>query len=81
MDIQVKGSPQEERELRAVVQRYCECSDEDAASGTRICSLHTMLSGATRADRRVLDGLLFVRRVLVPRLLAQEFGPGPMTQG
>jgi hypothetical protein len=31
-----------------------------------------MVLGATPADRRSLEGLLYVRRVLLPRLRAQE---------
>jgi hypothetical protein len=29
---------------------------------------------ATRQERRILEGLLYVRRVLLPRLKAEEFG-------
>jgi hypothetical protein len=34
-----------------------------------------MALGETPADRRALEGLLYVRRVLLPRLRVQEFGP------
>jgi hypothetical protein len=33
-----------------------------------------MILGETRADRRTLEGLLYVRRALLPRLRTEEFG-------
>jgi hypothetical protein len=33
-----------------------------------------MILGATPAERRTLEGLLYVRRALLPRLRAEEFG-------
>jgi hypothetical protein len=52
-----------EREaLEAAVARHCTC-------GYPRCAAHDMV----RNDRRALNGLLFVRRVLRQSLLASEF--------
>jgi len=65
------GTPRERRDLAAAVAHNCACF----ADGQRAvrCAAHTMAMGETPADRRALEGLLYVRRVLLPRLRAQEF--------
>ncbi len=66
------GTPRERRDLAAAIAHNCSCRME----GLQVerCALHTMVLGETPADRRVLEGLLYVRRVLLPKLRTQEFG-------
>ena len=65
------ATPQERRDLAAAIAHNCACHTD----GARLirCAPHVMLLGATPADRRTLEGLLYVRRVLLPRLQAEEF--------
>lgn len=65
------GSPRERRDLALAIAHNCDCRSE----GLRVqrCASHTMLLGETATDRRALEGLLYVRRVLLPRLRRQEF--------
>ena len=67
------GTPRERRDLAAAIAHNCACSF-DGPQAVR-CAAHTMALGETPADRRALEGLLYVRRVLLPRLRLQEFGP------
>jgi hypothetical protein len=57
-----RGTPAEQRDLEAVLERHCTC-------GYPRCPAHDML----RTEQRALDGFLFVRRALRPKLLATEF--------
>jgi hypothetical protein len=57
-----RGTPAEQRDLDAALERHCTC-------GYPRCPVHDML----RKEQRALDGFLFVRRALRPRLLATEF--------
>jgi hypothetical protein len=66
------GTPRERRDLAVAIAHNCTCST-DGQRNVR-CAAHEMLLGETPADRRALEGLLYVRRVLMPRLRAQEFG-------
>jgi hypothetical protein len=59
---QFRGTDAEWQELLAAVNRYCTCEYPR-------CPAHEM----SRDDQRVLDGLLFARRALRPRLLDAEF--------
>lgn len=59
---QFRGTPAERKRLEAVLERNCTCNYPR-------CSVHEMLN----REQRVLDGLLFARRALQPRLLASEF--------
>jgi hypothetical protein len=65
------ATPQERRDLARAIANNCACQ----AHGADLirCASHVMVLGATPADRRSLEGLLYVRRVLLPRLRAQEF--------
>jgi hypothetical protein len=56
------GTPAERQDLEAALHRHCTC-------GYPRCSVHEMLTD----EQRALDGLLFVRRMLRPRLVAVEF--------
>lgn len=68
------ATAQERRDLAAAIAHNCECQ-VDGLQPVR-CAAHTMALGQTPADRRALEGLLYVRRVLLPRLAADEFGLG-----
>jgi hypothetical protein len=59
---QLRATPAERQDLEAVLARHCTCQYPR-------CAVHEML----HQEQRALDGLLFVRRVLRPRLLAGEF--------
>jgi hypothetical protein len=65
------ATPQERRDLAAAIAHNCACHTD----GARLvrCASHLLALGATPADRRALEGLLYVRRVLLPRLRAEEF--------
>ena len=65
------ASPQERRDLAAAIAHNCACHTD----GPRLirCASHLLVLGTTPADRRTLEGLLYVRRVLLPRLQAEEF--------
>jgi hypothetical protein len=65
------ATPQERRDLAAAIAHNCSCHT-NGADLVR-CASHLMVLGATPADRRTLEGLLYVRRVLLPRLRAEEF--------
>jgi hypothetical protein len=65
------GTPRERRDLAAAVAHNCACFVDDQRAVR--CAAHTMALGETPADRRALEGLLYVRRVLLPKLRAQEF--------
>ena len=52
----------ERQALEAAIARHCTC-------GYPRCAVHEMV----RFDKRALNGLLFVRRMLRPSLLASEF--------
>ena len=66
------GTPRERRDLALAIAHNCTCHADDE----RIirCAAHTMALGETAADRRALEGLIYVRRFLLPKLRAQEFG-------
>ena len=66
------ATPQERRDLVAAIAHNCACHTD----GPRLvrCASHTLILGATPADRRTLEGLLYVRRALLPRLRTEEFG-------
>jgi len=66
------ATPEELRDLAAAIAHNCECSSD--GSDVVRCASHTMALAETAPDRRALEGLLYVRRVLLPRLAAQEFG-------
>ena len=66
------GTLRERRDLAAAIAHNCECRTEGFDRIQR-CASHTMVLGETAADRRALEGLLYVRRVLLPRLRGQEF--------
>jgi len=59
---QFHGSSAEKRDLESVLNRNCTCEYPR-------CTVHEMFN----EEQRALDGLLFVRRALRPRLLASEF--------
>jgi hypothetical protein len=65
------GTPRERRDLAAAIAHNCTCRTE----GLNVvrCAAHAMALGGTSADRRALEGLLYVRRFLLPKLRAQEF--------
>jgi hypothetical protein len=65
------GTPRERRDLALAIAHNCACY-MDGQRPVR-CAAHGMALGETPADRRALEGLLYVRRVLLPRLRAQEF--------
>ena len=65
------GTPRERRDLALAVAHNCACAMDGAR--TVRCAAHTMALGETPADRRALEGLVYVRRVLLPTLRAQEF--------
>jgi hypothetical protein len=66
------ATPQERRDLAAAIAHNCACHT-DGEHLVR-CASHNMILGATPAERRTLEGLLYVRRALLPRLRAEEFG-------
>ena len=71
------GNEAEASDLAAAVENNCGCArlrTQGDASATTLCSAHAMLLGTCRADQRALDGLIYVRRALRARLIAQEFG-------
>jgi hypothetical protein len=61
------GTQQEARELLGAIVRNCTCADLRGA-GRTTCAAHDLLRG----PQRVLDGLLFARRV-VQRLEREEW--------
>jgi hypothetical protein len=65
------ATPEELRDLAAAIAHNCECSYD----GTHVvrCASHTMALGETVADRRAIEGLIYVRRTLLPLLVTQEF--------
>jgi len=65
------GTPRERRDLAAAIAHNCTCRTEGL--GVARCAAHTMALGGTSADRRALEGMLYVRRFLLPKLRAQEF--------
>jgi hypothetical protein len=69
MTVQVAfhGTRQEGFDLVNAIARYCTCSFGLMGVRTATCEPHQMLS-----DQRVLDGLLFCRR-LAERLICEEF--------
>jgi hypothetical protein len=70
------GTEAEAKDLAVAVERNCGCArlrDIGAAEPT-LCSAHAMLLGASRADQRALDGLIYVRRMLRARMFEREFG-------
>ena len=66
------GTLLERRDLAAAIAHNCACRMD--GQQVERCAPHTMALGETPADQRVLEGLLYVRRVLLPKLRAQEFG-------
>lgn len=70
--VRFTATPEELRDLAAAIAHNCEC----AADGSRVvrCASHTMALAETAADRRAIEGLIYVRRTLLSRLTAQEFG-------
>ena len=62
----------ERRDLAAAIAHNCECRSDHGR--IERCASHTMALAETPADRRTLEGLLYVRRVLLPKLSAEEFG-------
>ncbi len=66
------ATAEERRDLAAAIAHNCECISDE--SHVFRCASHTMALAETPADRRALEGLLYVRRALLPRLTAQEFG-------
>jgi hypothetical protein len=61
-----KGTRQESLELIAILRQACSCPKPGAAAAD--CASHRMLF-----DQRVVDGLLFARRI-AERLILEEFG-------
>ncbi len=62
------GTSQEAEELRGVLEQHCTCQTLDPSANPLGCPAHALL-----ASQRMLDGLLFGRR-LRRRLLGEEFG-------
>jgi hypothetical protein len=63
------GTVEEAYELREILSRNCVCGVDGANPDAR-CAAHVMLL----LDQRALDGLLFVRHILV-QLNGEEFNP------
>jgi hypothetical protein len=72
-------APWERRDLAATIANNAACRP-DGPDLIR-CASHVIILGAAAADRRTLEGLLYVRRVLLPRLRAAEFDAAEATCG
>jgi hypothetical protein len=61
------ATAEELRDLAAAIAHNCECKYD----GTHVerCASHTMALAETVADRRAIEGLIYVRRVLLPLLV------------
>jgi len=66
------ATPEELRDLAAAIAHNCECISDE--SHVFRCASHTMALAETPVDRRALEGRLYVRRTILPRLTAQQFG-------
>jgi hypothetical protein len=65
------ATPQERKDLAEAIAHNCACRSD----GSRLvrCASHALALAQTPADDLTLQRLLYVRRVLLPRLRAQEF--------
>lgn len=63
------GTDKERDELLAAMSRNCECLFDGMGARTRTCGAH----GALVDDQRMLDGLMFARRIRA-RLITEEGG-------
>jgi hypothetical protein len=62
------GTPEECLELLAAVQRNCTCNTDVKGARGSVCEAHTMLI----QHQRVLNGLLFARRI-AQRFIREEW--------
>lgn len=62
------GTPEERLELLVAVQRNCMCTIDVHGARVSVCEAHTMLV----QRQRVLDGLLFARRI-AQRFIYEEW--------
>ena len=67
------ATPQERSDLADAIAHNCECQTQDGQL-LRRCASHSLALAFTPAEELTLERLLFVRRVLLPTLAAQEFG-------
>jgi hypothetical protein len=67
MNVIFHGTEAEARELLEAIRRSCTCCLHSNGQPDGSCSAHRVL-----ADQRALDGLLFVRRERLARMLDQE---------
>jgi hypothetical protein len=66
------ATARERSDLADAIAHNCECQTLDGQ--LLRCASHTLALARTPADELTLERLLFVRRVLLPTLAAQEFG-------
>ncbi|MBV9322156.1 MAG: hypothetical protein JO352_00030 [Chloroflexi bacterium] len=62
------GTPEERLELLAAVQHNCTCTIDVHGARVSVCEAHTMLV----QHQRVLNGLLFARRI-AQRFIREEW--------
>ncbi len=65
------ATQRELHDLWEAVSNHCTCRLGGASTRAGLCAAHRMLL----EDQRAVSGLLYVRRVLLPRLLEEEFAP------
>jgi hypothetical protein len=68
MELIWNGTPEECLELLAAVQRNCTCRVDVRGARVSVCDAHTMLV----QHQRVLNGLLFARRI-AQRFICEEW--------
>jgi hypothetical protein len=68
MELIWNGTPEELLELLAAVQRNCTCITDVMGDRASVCEAHTMLV----QHQRVLNGLLFARRI-AKRFIREEW--------
>jgi hypothetical protein len=68
MELIWNGTPEERLELLEAVHRNCACITDFNGARVAVCEAHTMLVH----HRRVLDGLLFARRI-AQRFICEEW--------
>jgi hypothetical protein len=66
------ATPEERKAMAEAIAHNCDCYLDNGQ--TVRCASHSMALAQTPADALTLQRLLYVRRVLLPRLAAQEFG-------
>ena len=65
------ATPQELSDLADAIAHNCDCQMH--GERPQRCASHSLVLALTPADELTLERLLFVRRVLLPTLAAQEF--------